>query len=50
MGATMAHYRMCTAMYDARKKFRRIRDYAAIPALVAAIDKRGLVATIAAAT
>jgi putative transposase len=48
-GGSMIERWVRTAVYDASKKFRRVRGYAAIPALVAALDKRGPLATTAAA-
>jgi transposase-like protein len=38
-----------TAVFDASRKFRRVRGYAAIPALAAALDRREPLATTAAA-
>ena len=48
-GGSMIERWVCTAVLDASKKFRRVRGYAAIPGLVAALDKRGPLATTAAA-
>ena len=48
-GGSMIERWVSTAVFDAAKTFRRVRGYAAIPALVAALDKRGPLATTAVA-
>ena len=48
-GGSMIERWVGTAVFDAAKTFRRVRGYAAIPALVAALDKNGPLATTSAA-
>jgi transposase-like protein len=48
-GGAMIERWVSTAVFEASKKFRRVRGYAAIPTLIAALDRRGPIATTAAA-
>ncbi|MCA1789328.1 MAG: hypothetical protein LC667_05555 [Thioalkalivibrio sp.] len=48
-GRAMIERWVSTAVFEASKKFRRVRGYAALPALISALDRRSPIATESAA-